>query len=482
MSINSALQSAASGLRLNSLKADVAATNIANASIAGYVRRSVISSELLVGGQSAGVQAEGIARQANDVLTGDRRALGGDKAQADILASTWQTLSQRVGDTLEGDGLFQDFQAFETALSNAATTPESATALTISVEAARTITGSLNSLADLGNTLRTNADRSIASGVDRVNAALEEIEVLNSRVARATDNSATEATLRDERGRLLDEISQFLPIETAEREGGRIDVMTKEGVFLLAGEAKTLSFQGSPIVPADASLENGELSGLSVDGAEITPGTASYAAIGSGELAALFAVRDQDVAEVMQQIDIVAADLMARFAGEVTDPDAPAGSAGLFIDSGNESSVGLAGRIAVNPAVDPEAGGAVWRLRDGFSASAPGPVGDGARLKAMLEGLITPRAVAGSDAAGVLSAVDLVADISSSIGQTRVQQDATLASVTAQHDAFSNAEIAETGVDIDVELQELLLIEQAYAANARVIEVADRMINRLMDI
>ena len=44
------------------------------------------------------------------------------------------------------------------------------------------------------------------------------------------------------------------------------------------------------------------------------------------------------------------------------------------------------------------------------------------------------------------------------------------------------AELSETGVDIDSQMQDLLTIEQAYAANARVIEIANQMLQRLMEI
>ena len=38
----------------------------------------------------------------------------------------------------------------------------------------------------------------------------------------------------------------------------------------------------------------------------------------------------------------------------------------------------------------------------------------------------------------------------------------------------------EDGVDTDRELQRLMLIEQAYAANARVLQTVDDMMNALM--
>jgi len=42
--------------------------------------------------------------------------------------------------------------------------------------------------------------------------------------------------------------------------------------------------------------------------------------------------------------------------------------------------------------------------------------------------------------------------------------------------------LSETGVDIDSQMQDLLAIEQAYAANARVIEIANQMMQKLMEI
>lgn len=49
----------------------------------------------------------------------------------------------------------------------------------------------------------------------------------------------------------------------------------------------------------------------------------------------------------------------------------------------------------------------------------------------------------------------------------------------ARQDALTGAFLAE-GVDTDQELQKLLQIEQAYAANARVITTIDEMIQQLL--
>jgi flagellar hook-associated protein 1 FlgK len=53
--------------------------------------------------------------------------------------------------------------------------------------------------------------------------------------------------------------------------------------------------------------------------------------------------------------------------------------------------------------------------------------------------------------------------------------------VSAQQTSLRSLELAG-GVDTDQEMQKLLLIEQSYAANARVIQTVDEMIQTLLRI
>ena len=64
----------------------------------------------------------------------------------------------------------------------------------------------------------------------------------------------------------------------------------------------------------------------------------------------------------------------------------------------------------------------------------------------------------------------------------RISSEAVEASTAAQHSIMAEAERQETGVDVDTQMQMLLEIEQAYAANARVIEIANQMMLKLMEL
>ncbi len=482
MTISSAMHAAQSGLQTTALRAESVATNVANASTPGYVRRSVLLAETLAGGATTGVRSIGIARSQNEAITSERRSLTSSLAQADLLASTWQTLSVSIGDSADGRGLFHSFSSFETTMSNLAVSPESDANAAAVLNSAAAIVDEFRSLSGLVSNLRSNADREIATGVGVVNSALKAIEQINGRISGIDRSSGAAAALLDERHRLLDKISEFIPVVAINREYGVIDVATPEGVFLLAGSARELEFQASSGFGPEQTLANGALSDLTSGGVILTPGSPSYGAIGSGMLGALFALRDQDLPTVSAQLDTLAGDLINRLSDDTIDPTKTPGAQGLFVDQAGTGAPGLAARLALNAAIDPAQGGATWRIRDGLGAATQGLVGDSTIVDGLLGALTTVSTISSNGLVGAFSSTDMVAQFASLTGQKRVQNESVLSSTAAQHTMLRDAEQAENGVDIDAQMQDLLLVEQAYAANARVIEIASQMINRLMEI
>lgn len=179
---------------------------------------------------------------------------------------------------------------------------------------------------------------------------------------------------------------------------------------------------------------------------------------------------------------MVANDIITRLSDDAIDPTKTPGDPGLFVDPDAAGTLGLASRISVNAAVDPAQGGEIWRLRDGLGATASGPPGNSATLSAVFGAFTQIKSLNANGIQGAFSATDLTAQLSSVVGQKRIYQDSVLASTQAQHLTLVEAEQSLTGVDVDQEMESLLLIEQAYAANARVIQVARDMIDILMEL
>lgn len=483
MSISAALNIARSGLQVTGQRAEVVATNISNASTPGYVRRSLVLSELMIGSQTAGVTSNGVARALDEPIKSHRRELTSDVAQATVLASTWQSISTRLGSTAEGNGLFRAFSRFETALSASVTSPESSATAAALLDAARSVTSELNDLSAYAAQARSEADSEIAQGVSTVNTALKQVQEINKRLAGLDRTSAQAAALFDDRQRVLDTIAEYIPIQTVQRDSGSIDILTPQGVYLINGTTvRQLEFTPSAAFSAHQTLAGGQLSGISVDGLDITPGASSFGAVSGGLFGALFTLRDSDLPAFMNQLDMVAGDLVSRLSGDSIDPTKTPGDEGIFVDPAGAGQLGLASRISLNAAIDPSQGGEIWRLRDGLGAATSGPPGNTTILSAMFDAFTQVKSLNAGGFQGAFSATDMTAHLSSIVGQKRVYNDSVLASTQAQHIALVEAEQALTGVDVDRQMEELLLVEQAYSANARVVQVARDMISILMEL
>lgn len=484
MSISQALSNATSGLGAASRQAGLVSQNIANALTPGYSRREVSLAERTLAGAGAGVRVAGVDRASSPALTAERRAADGPAARDEARVAAASRISALFGGPEDAGSIFSRLSAFDRSLRDLANQPANAAAQRVAVANARQVVSTVNSLSQSLQSIRTDADRSIASEVSRVNASLSRIEKLNGQIERATAASRDASALLDERDREIDVVNRAIPSRTLIRENGRIDLITLEGVPLLAGEARQVVFNAQPTITAGQTYANGALSGLSVDGVEIAPG-AGPRAVAGGSIAGHFAVRDAIAADASADLDAFAANLISRVAAPGLDPTAPPGAPGLFTDAGAALSdpytAGLAARLRLNASVDPDQGGDPYRLRDGLYAVAPGPAGSNALLVGLVAALEEPQSTTFANGQS-LSALDAAGALVSLRGAARSALESDAAGSRAYRDALAEAELGATGVDTDAELQQLLLIEQAYAANARVIEVANRLIEQLTEL
>jgi flagellar hook-associated protein 1 FlgK len=177
VTISSAIQAAQSGLRITGQKADVVATNVSNSTTAGYVRRS-----LDCGGEhprwdqsSLGSAPSAVARAGDEALSAERSSLGSDLSQADLFASTWNTISDpRRKHGRRSLSLFGLFSNFESAFSNLAMSPESGSDMTATLQAASLIRQGVQRPFRFRHVPAfAETDHEIANGVDTVNCRPE---------------------------------------------------------------------------------------------------------------------------------------------------------------------------------------------------------------------------------------------------------------------------------------------------------------------
>lgn len=484
MSISGALHNALSGLTAAGKASEVVSNNIANALNPDYGPRS-LSLAARSTSTSGGVAIVGIRREVDAFLLSDRRIasaeLGFDETQSTFLSR----LETILGTPNEAGSLTARLADFDNALVTAISRPDASERLDAAVNSARDLAEGLNRASDGVQTARRDAEFAIKEQVNRLNQALEEVKILNGKIVAGNTRSNDTTALYDHRQTIINEIAEMVPLRVDDRANGAIAMYSTGGAILLDGNAAEIGFDANTTVTAYSSVSNGSLSGLTINGSAIETST-DRSPLRGGTLIGHFAVRDELAVEAQSQLDAMARDLLERFEDAAVDPTITPGDAGLFTDAGivfdPVNEVGLASRISVNAAVDPIEGGETWRLRDGIYATGPGFVGDSSILQAMTDAmnqLRTPNS--GDFGTGSFTAASMASTFLSQVASDRLQSDQRLSFSTTQHDELTQMELAR-GVDSDAELQRLIVIEQVYAANARIIEVAEEMLDRLTRI
>lgn len=482
MSITSALSNALSGLGAVSRGAEVASSNLANILTEGYAPRS-----LELGAKSAisGVTVLGVQRHVDEGLLGDRRLATAETAFAKTQAEFTKTLENEIGASGDQTSLTGRVAAFEASLVEAASRPDQSTRLDAAVEAAAQTANKFNSISDRIHTLRGAADREISQAVTSINTGLQKLQSMNEKIVAAQARGQATAGLMDQRQVLVDHLSDYLPLRQVPRDNGALALFTTGGVTLLDRGAAQFEFSSANVVAPHMTLENGLLSGLSVNGVQIDP-TGPRSPIRDGKLSGLFSVRDDLSTTAQSRVDALARNLVERFQSSALDQTRPPGSAGLFTDDGAVfdplNEVGISGRLSLNAAVDPTQGGQTERLRDGLNATGTDPAGDAALLQQLQRAVSDATNLTSSDlpTAG-RSFSGHLANLSSVVGQERLTSDQSLSFARANEAELTGQE-KEMGVDSDAEMQNLLVIEQLYAANAKMIQTLDDMMQTLLRI
>lgn len=483
MTISGALSNAMSGLRAAGRASETISSNISNVMTEGYGRRILALSPNMVG-SSGGVSVDGIIRISDPVLIADRRLADADYNNARPRTDFFAGLESLMGDPESSGSLSARLAQLDTSLIAAESRPDLVLRLDASVTSARDLAKSIKSVSAGLQDMRSNADRAIDTQVNRLNEALQQVQELNSQITASFRNRGAErAALLDHRQQIIDEIGGMVPIREVPRDHGTVALYTTGGAILLDGPAARLEFTPTPVITPYMTIDLGLLSGLTINGLPVRTGS-DNGVLRGGSIGAQFEIRDELSVTAQLQMDALARDLVERFQDPGTDPTLAIGDAGLFTDGGLSfdpvNEIGLSGRIRINAAVDAQQGGEAWRMRTGLNAAGPGEPGDATMLSSLRDALSDARIpLSGTFGPGAASALDLVTQLVSRVGSDHFTSEKSLSFSATSLNTLSQMEL-EAGVDTDAELQHLMVVEQAYAANARVIAAVDEMMQSIL--
>ncbi|MCC6946263.1 MAG: flagellar hook-associated protein FlgK [Bradyrhizobiaceae bacterium] len=311
MSLAQAISSALSGLHIAQTGVNVLADNISNAETPGYIRKSVLLGTSASTAGSNGAKVLGVRRELDQFVQRQLRAEFAGSAYASNIANYYSRIEQIYGQPGSLNALDQLYNNFTNSVHALTTSPESNAARSQVLNEASVLAQHLNAMSNDIQILRSQAETSLRTEVERINSILQDVESLSIKIASSIENSPEAAALLDARDQLVAELSGMIDVRVVEIGRGQISIFTLSGVSLFDHKASRLRFDGYDSVgpeslwSADADLRKvGSLRLSNPDGYEID--LIADRAIRSGSIAAHLEMRDKTLVQAQAQLDEIA--------------------------------------------------------------------------------------------------------------------------------------------------------------------------------
>jgi len=344
MGLSQALSSALAGVNVTQQGLSVIAGNVANANTPGYIEESVNPVEVATGGNTgASVDATGINRNLSSLLQGQLWTETSGGSYADTTAQLYQQLQQIYGTPGSSTSFDALYDNFTTALQGLSSNPASYSEQTGVVGAAQALTQNLNSMTTTVQQLRSQSEQGIANDVQTANNMLQQIAQINSQLQGAAAADSSTATLEDQRGQDITQLSQMMNVRVVQNPDNQISVFTGTGLQLVSGPlASQLNFDNAGTLSATTQYS----SNPSQDGVGtitlVSPGGATTDliadnAIQSGQIGAYLQMRDSILPQAQNQLDEMANQMSQALSNQTTDGAAVSSGAqnGFSVNVGN---------------------------------------------------------------------------------------------------------------------------------------------------
>lgn len=433
----SMLNNALSGLNAANIALTVSGQNVANAAVEGYSRQQAQfkTSNVYLGG----VEVASVDRVVDAFLNDDIWRTNSDTTYYENKQSYLGFIEQIIGtDSLN---LNNSLASLTDALNAAATKPDSQAFRQQFLSSAE---GFMQDIAQINGALAgqaTKLNAQMSNVALNVSSITKQIAEINSSIGLATANKQSTAELKDNRERLVNQLSGHIGVSIVERDNGFIDISTLSGAPLVVGsKAASISVNGTTVtsnfIGQEFTLDKnvgGQFGGLiSVDNDVIKP---------------TFATLNSLVADLADDMNGA---LQSGF-----DLNNDPGEA-LF----TYSPLNPLGTIEINPAITTD--------KLGFKDSSTSGPGDNSNIANIVASM-----------AGKGDKFTLL------VGDLAITSKQNLNSITTATNLSENAIAARdsySGVNLDEEAANLMHFQQMYSANAKVISTADQMFKSLLQM
>lgn len=449
MSLSSLLNIARSALLTHKRAMEVTAHNVANAQTPGYSRqRLVLETQDPVryaeGWIGRGVTAQTVSRSRDQFYDAAFRRESGHFGQSSTLRDGLTQIEDAIGEPSDV-GLSSALDRLFSAFSDLANDPASPASRDLVCQAGNRLAQQMNQLDLRLTTAAQDAQSRLSGQVDQANEYLREIADLNRSILSSGGSSAVD--LQDRRDQIVDQLSNFLNVRVTQHDDGTVSVMS-DTVSLVSGVSATqLTVTGSG---SNLGLQDSGGTSLGAPGGSL----GGLMELTNNRIPALRGKLDALAATLVQQVNTVHRTGYTSTGATNTDFFDPAGTTAANIHLTN----------------------AIMTSSAAVAAAGSNRPGDGAVALQLAQLAQAPNGALGGRTfrdyySGVAAGVGL--EVQGATADTDVQQSLM--------DQADQRRTAVSGVSVDEEMVNLLGQQQAYGAAAKIITIADEMMQVLLN-
>ncbi len=449
MFLGNTLGAATSGLDSIERQLATLSQNVANASTPNYVRESTPVTSADSAGGPAGVRTGGAVREIDVQLQSNLFASVATEAGNQVTSDSLSGIDAASGTPGSGQDLASLAGKLQDSFSALDTNPSDQTQQAVVLGAATSFVQGINSLSGSLVQARQKAQDSLSDGVDAANTALGAIGKLSDQIISARAQGQSTAGLEDDRDGQMKTLATLTGARFVPQSSGDVQViagntilptrLTTNGPFAI--QSSTISAASGGAVPP-LMMNGSPVSGL------------------GGEMGANLALRDSTIPGMQTKLDNFTQSIAASF----QQAKVPL----LTDNTGNSTPPALGFSATVQVSVDIQT--YPYKLRDGST----GPTlqsGDNSTVRTVLN-TVFPSTMDG--------AVSRASTLVAGFAQQSAQATTATTSSTALRTGLDTRLAARSGVSVDTELAQMVALQTAYAANAKVVTAVQSMWQQLL--
>jgi flagellar hook-associated protein 1 FlgK len=309
-------------------------------------------------------------------------------------------------------------------------------------------------------TASADANSRVDEGLKQVNQRLHQIARLGAEIQQSEVNGVEASDLRDQRALLVAEVADRVPVTVLEQDNGQMNLLLGGSQQLVSADGKVselstgVAGDGSVSIHLVAAGARSDVTGL----------------VSSGSVGGAIKARQGALAEAQQRLDQLAFEVAGKYNEVHAQGYGLDGETGRMLFEPIDSAVGAAEQFVVSSDVagEPDNIGAA-----SSNQMLPSDNRNALALSALSSAPFTTGGLSVTEA--LASLVGFAGSAIQNATQSESFATGALEQVQALRDTVS-------GVSTDEEMVNMMKYQRAYQASLKVIQVADEMLNDLLNI